>query len=147
MTNLKIKLTVAGVVLVGAISYLAYAGMQKGWVYTLGVDQYLAKPEQKGQRIRLCGTVAEEGVEVRKAQMSARFFIKGEKEQIAVAYKGVVPDMFKAGAEVVVEGKQNAAGVFESDTLMTKCASKYEDMPKAHPPVADQKASATGGQP
>jgi cytochrome c-type biogenesis protein CcmE len=43
-----------------------------------------------------------------------------------VSYRGTVPDLFKAGADVVVEGKLNAAGTFEADVLLTKCASKYD---------------------
>ena len=119
--------------------------MQNGWVHTLGVDQYLASPEKHHQRIRLCGVVATEGVVVQKAQLVARFFIKGANQQIPVAYKGVVPDMFKAGAEVVVEGKQDDAGVFQADVLMTKCASKYEEMPKEHPQVGQDRKN--GGAP
>jgi cytochrome c-type biogenesis protein CcmE len=34
--------------------------------------------------------------------------------------------MFKAGCDVVAEGNLDRAGVFQSDKLMTKCASKYE---------------------
>jgi len=59
----------------------------------------------------------------------------------------VVPDMFKSGAEIVVEGKQDAAGVFQADVLMTKCASKYEDMPKDHPQVGSQAKNNAGGNP
>ena len=149
MTHLKMKLAVAGLIFAGAVGYLAYAGMQKGWVYTLGVEQYLASPEKHQQRVRLCGTVGAEGVVVQKAQLAARFFLKGEHQQIAVAYKGVVPDMFQAGAEVIVEGQQDAAGVFQADTLLTKCASKYEEMPKDHPKVGQNAATgpdaAAGG--
>lgn len=135
MTHLKAKLAVAGLILVGAVAYLGYAGMQKGWVYTLGVEQYLANPEKQQQRVRLCGTVGSEALTIQKSQFSARFFIRGQDKQIPVLYKGVVPDMFKAGAEVIIEGKQDAAGVFQADMLLTKCASKYEEMPKEHPKV------------
>ena len=45
---------------------------------------------------------------------------------MAVRYHGTIPDLFKAGADVVVEGKMNAAGTFEADVLLTKCASKYD---------------------
>ena len=43
-----------------------------------------------------------------------------------VTYAGVLPDLFKPGGEVVVEGRLDAAGTFKADVLMTKCASKYE---------------------
>ena len=145
MTHLKAKLAIAGIVLVGAVGYLGYAGMQKGWVYTMGVEEYLKSPEKHQQRVRLCGTVAAEGVVVQKAQMAATFFLKGGQQQIPVAYKGVVPDMFKAEAEIIVEGKQDAAGVFQADVLLTKCASKYEERPTEHPKVGQDGAKAEAG--
>ena len=58
-------------------------------------------------------------------------------------------ELFQAGAEVIVEGQQDAAGVFQADTLLTKCASKYEEMPKDHPKVGQNAATgpdaAAGG--
>jgi cytochrome c-type biogenesis protein CcmE len=46
-----------------------------------------------------------------------------------VDYSGAVPDTFKPGVEVIVEGgMQPEAGVFKASTLMTKCPSKYEKM-------------------
>ena len=43
-----------------------------------------------------------------------------------VAYKGSVPDLFKTGREVVVDGTLRS-GMFVAvpDTLVTKCPSKY----------------------
>jgi cytochrome c-type biogenesis protein CcmE len=41
------------------------------------------------------------------------------------------PDLFKDGAEVVIEGRLVDAGaVFEADKIMAKCPSKFEAMPK-----------------
>lgn len=126
MSLLRPKLIVASVLLVGAVSYLAYAGARKGWVYTLGVDAYLTQPEYRHQRARLCGKVSAEGFLVRPALLTATFTLVGKDKSIPVAYHGVVPDLFKVGGEVVVEGQESASGLFESDLMMTKCASKYE---------------------
>jgi cytochrome c-type biogenesis protein CcmE len=143
MTHLRLKLSIAGILLAGAVGYLAFAGVQKGWVYTLGVDQYVEQPAQHPQRVRLCGKVGEDSLEMNKAQLWAKFQIRGEKAFVPVAYKGVIPDMFKPGAEVIIEGKRDPQGVFQADMLMTKCASKYEEMPKSHPQTGD--AGKTGG--
>jgi cytochrome c-type biogenesis protein CcmE len=43
-----------------------------------------------------------------------------------VVYSGVVPDIFQAGAQVVVEGKLGSNGVFQAQTLLTKCPSKFQ---------------------
>jgi cytochrome c-type biogenesis protein CcmE len=53
------------------------------------------------------------------------FEIKDEKAAIAVDYKGVVPDSFKPGREVVIEGTYAGDGRFKAITIMPKCASKY----------------------
>jgi cytochrome c-type biogenesis protein CcmE len=45
---------------------------------------------------------------------------------VPVVYKGSVPDLFKPGRDVVVQGRY-ASGVFTAvpGTLVTKCPSKY----------------------
>jgi cytochrome c-type biogenesis protein CcmE len=51
---------------------------------------------------------------------------KGKSHALAVRYLGIdVPDMFKDGAEVVVEGHFDS-GVFLAERVMAKCPSKYE---------------------
>lgn len=45
---------------------------------------------------------------------------------VPVVYKGSVPDLFKTGREVVVDGKlRNGVFVAVPNTLVTKCPSKY----------------------
>jgi cytochrome c-type biogenesis protein CcmE len=129
-SNLGRKLLVGGVLLLGAVGYLAYAGMKQGWVYYVSVDQLAAADgAQRTSRVRLMGTVATEGMEVNGGRMTAQFVLVGQDpaKRVAVSYRGSVPDLFKAGADVVVEGKLNPAGDrFEADVLLTKCASKYD---------------------
>ncbi len=135
MTSVHKKLIVAGIVLGGAVGYLAFAGVQKGWVYFLKVDDYAAHlDDHRDRRVKLSGKVAGEGVFEDRAALVARFPLVGESSQVPVVYKGVIPDMFKPGHEVIVEGKLDSAGVFQADVLMTKCASKYEAGEK-HPAV------------
>jgi cytochrome c-type biogenesis protein CcmE len=127
MNSLSTKLWVGSVILVGAVGYLAYAGMSQGWVYYVSVDQL--QGEKHTSRVRLMGTVAQDGLVVNGGQMTAKFVLCGEdaNKRVAVDYRGAIPDLFKAGADVVVEGKVNqATHRFDADVLLTKCASKYE---------------------
>jgi cytochrome c-type biogenesis protein CcmE len=57
--------------------------------------------------------------------------IKGGKtERVTVLYTGSVPDLFRPGRDVVVDGRlQNGIFVAERDSLITKCPSKYADHP------------------
>jgi cytochrome c-type biogenesis protein CcmE len=52
--------------------------------------------------------------------------VKGTKT-VTVVYKGTVPDLFRTGRDVVVDGRLRD-GVFIAvpDTLVTKCPSKYQ---------------------
>jgi cytochrome c-type biogenesis protein CcmE len=46
--------------------------------------------------------------------------------RVPVTYTGSVPDLFRAGRDVFLEGRlRNGVFVGEPDTLVTKCPSKY----------------------
>jgi cytochrome c-type biogenesis protein CcmE len=46
---------------------------------------------------------------------------------VTVVYKGSMPDLFKTGRDVVVDGRmRNGVFVAVPDTLVTKCPSKYQ---------------------
>ena len=126
MQHMRLKLVIAGVVLVGAVAYLALAGLREGWVYHVEVDKYVQTPDLQQQRVRLVGKVAADDLVSNPGKMSATFTLAGATSSVRVAYHGAVPDLFKAGAEVVVEGRRDAIGTFQADVLMTKCASKYQ---------------------
>jgi cytochrome c-type biogenesis protein CcmE len=126
MSKMRLKLIVAVVVVGGAVSFLASASIKSGWVYYLEVDKYLADSQYKTQRVRLHGKVAEEAFSVSTSALTANFNLLGHTGKVPVTYKGVIPDMFQAGRDVVVEGKLNESGAFQADVLLTKCASKYE---------------------
>jgi cytochrome c-type biogenesis protein CcmE len=49
-------------------------------------------------------------------------------KSIPVTYTGTVPDPFRDGREVIVNGKvQDGTFVGEKDTLVTKCPSKFTE--------------------
>ena len=52
--------------------------------------------------------------------------------RVPVVYRGTVPDQFKLGRDVVLEGTLRN-GVFQADRLMTRCPSKYKAKEPATP--------------
>jgi cytochrome c-type biogenesis protein CcmE len=126
MNRIGLKIGIASVVFVGALSYLAFAGARQNWVYHLSVDQFTTGEQYKTQRVRLYGTVEKDQFLSSPAALTASFLLKGTNAQIPVEFHGMIPDMFQAGRDVIVEGQLNAAGKFQADVMMTKCASKYE---------------------
>jgi cytochrome c-type biogenesis protein CcmE len=51
---------------------------------------------------------------------------RGGSAAVPVRYTGTVPDLFRAGREISIEGKlQNGVFVSEPGSMITKCPSKY----------------------
>jgi cytochrome c-type biogenesis protein CcmE len=54
--------------------------------------------------------------------------------RVPVLYRGSVPDLFKAGREIVVVGRlRNGVFVAEPGSMITKCPSKYAPKKAADP--------------
>lgn len=66
-----------------------------------------------------------------------------------VVYRGIAPDTFTDGVEVVVEGRLGADGTFRATTLLAKCASRYENAPDRYKndPAYRQRYGQPGGAP
>ncbi len=120
---------VALLLFLSGAGYLVYTGLTENSVYFLNVSEALAVENTKLKAARLFGTVGAENIRKLEGVSGVEFeLIDAESmdKSLAVRYKGVVPDTFKAGAEVIVEGGLSEDGVFTAKTLMTKCPSKYE---------------------
>lgn len=120
---------VALMLFLGGVGYLVFAGLSENSVYFLNVSEALASPQEKLKAARLFGSVADTDITAPASGpgVSFRMVDKDNPTQtMLVHYRGAVPDTFKAGAEVIVEGGIGTDGAFVAKTLMTKCPSKYE---------------------
>ena len=127
--NPKSLYIIALVLFLSAVGYLMYSGLTENSLYFLNVSEALAAPQEKLMAVRLFGTVAERDLAPLEGASGVHFRLedKDNKAQtIVVRYKGAVPDTFKPGAEVIVEGAIEHGGAFNAKTLMTKCPSKYQ---------------------
>ena len=127
-----------GILLVGAaLSYLVYAGTRDNLVYYYEVGEVQAAAASTDGRIRVSGDVVEGSIVKDEKDRMIRFAIRATKmdgeqgdgpaESIPVVYAGTVPDIFREGIQVVVEGKMAPDGTFEAETLLAKCPSKYQE--------------------
>lgn len=110
-----------------AVGYLSYTGFAQNSVYFLNVAEAGEVPAEQLAQARLFGLVAQDGL----AQQGNRLnFNLQDKDNgalvIPVVYSGALPDTFKAGAEVIVEGGMKQNGEFHASSIMTKCPSKYQ---------------------
>jgi len=117
--RLIVALSVAAVLAV----FLLYTSIAGGGTPSLQPSQL---PGHAG-RVSLVGIVV--GRASGDAHEGGLHFMLRDRHAMAsvpVVYKGSVPDLFKTGREVVVDGKlRNGTFVAVPDTLVTKCPSKY----------------------
>lgn len=123
----KLKFLIAGVIVLGALGYLVYAGIRDTKVYYMTPSEIIASGSASyGKGLRLGGIVQDGSIEWDPKTLTLMFVVFDQKATIPVIYKGVVPDTFKNGVEIVVEGSYSPEGIFRATTLMPKCPSKYE---------------------
>jgi cytochrome c-type biogenesis protein CcmE len=125
----SIYIAAFGLLLAG-LGFLIYSGLSENSMYFLNVSEALAMEPAKLNAARLFGTVDEQGLERPDSGAGVTFRLVDKDDAskaIVVDYKGAVPDTFKPGAEVIVEGRlRDGREVFSATTLMTKCPSKYQ---------------------
>ena len=126
-SNTVVKLLVGIAVIGGGLGYFVVQAMQSPWSYYYSVDDFSTTgPAVQGHSFRLAGRV-KPGTVVRDLEhLTLRFTLAGAKAELPVQYQGATPDNFVEDREVVVEGRLTATGVFQADTLMTRCESKYQ---------------------
>jgi cytochrome c-type biogenesis protein CcmE len=117
------RLVVALSVAAALAVFLLYTSIAGGGTPTIRPSQL---PGHNG-RVSLMGTVV--GTPAGDAHAAGlRFRLRDVKGTalIPVVYKGTVPDLFRTGRDVVVDGKlRNGVFVAVPNTLVTKCPSKY----------------------
>jgi cytochrome c-type biogenesis protein CcmE len=118
--RLVVALSVAAVL----AAFLLYTAIAGGGTPSLRPSQLAGHT----QRVSLMGVVI--GSPAGDAHAAGlRFTLRDVKGTTAVpvVYKGSVPDLFRSGRDVVVDGKLKD-GVFVAvpNTLVTKCPSKYQ---------------------
>ena len=125
--RIKHKPVIISAVILLIIGYLVYTGLRDTMVFYLTVSEVLAKPAQDSSGpLKVGGMVNAGSVQWDPQTLKLSFKLEDGQANLIVDYAGVVPDSFKPGTEVIVEGTYRGDGSFWATTIMPKCASKYE---------------------
>lgn len=124
----NIKVYIAFGVIVTAIGFLLFFGFNnESMVYYSTVRELQARGENAvGHAFRVSGTVVDGSLIKASDRIESRFQIEEEGLQLPIVYRGILPDTFKEGISVLVEGKMQGDGSFYASNVLTKCASKYD---------------------
>jgi cytochrome c-type biogenesis protein CcmE len=134
MTRKRKRLLVVllGLGLLGVASALVLFAFNDNLVFFMSPSDLAAKGAPETRRLRLGGLV-ENGSVAREADgRTIDFKVTDGAKAVPVVFSGVLPDLFREGQGVVVEGALRKDGVFKADTVLAKHDERY--MP---PEVAD----------
>jgi cytochrome c-type biogenesis protein CcmE len=130
------KFLIGGALVLGSASYLMASSIEDTGQYFLTPIELQAKvakdPSFREQGVKV-GARAVPGTIVRDPSGRSLTFVMADltdsTKTYPVIYRGIAPDTFTDGVEVVVEGRLGADGTFRATTLLAKCASRYENAP------------------
>jgi cytochrome c-type biogenesis protein CcmE len=123
-----VKLSVGVLVIVISVAYLIFSGSTGSTMYFLTVPEVQQKLTiLTGAPLRVAGKVTADPIEWDVRHLSLVFVMGEGQARLPVRYKGVKPDMFQTGVDVIVEGRIGHDGVLAASVLMTSCPSKYQE--------------------
>ncbi len=129
MTRKQRRLTMvagAGVVLTLA-AVLVFVALREQIVFFYSPTELAEKQLEPGTRVRLGGLVVDGSIE-RGDDGAVSFAITDTANDVVVAYRGILPDLFREGQGVVAEGLLTEALHLEAESVLAKHDENY--MPK-----------------
>ncbi len=132
----RTKWIVGGAIILGGAGFLmAQAITQTG--------EYYLTPQELATKVSRDPSFVETGVKVGARVVPGSivraaggrevdFKVSDGAQTFPVVYKGITPDTFTDGVDVVVEGRLGHDGTFHATTLLAKCASRYENAPEKY---------------
>jgi len=144
-----LKFGIAMVLILLALGYLAYTGVQESKSYYVTIKELHGMGDGAyTKRLRVAGNV-QPGSVVRSGT-HADFTLVELDKTIRVSYQGMepLPDTFKDDAQALAMGTYGRDGVFHATQIQAKCASKYapaqpgQQQPGQQPAAVTPKAAA-----
>ena len=121
----RIALIIGGLVVLGLVAALVLNAFQSNLVFFFSPTQVAAGGAPKGQNFRVGGMVKDGSIKREPDGVTMRFVITDTEQDMTVAYKGILPDLFKEGKGAVAEGKLAADGLFIASTVLAKHDENY----------------------
>lgn len=117
-------LIASGLAVLGLALALVLFALQDTITYFKTPSDLALKPVPAGQRFRLGGLVAN-GTVKRGQGLDVEFQVTDTLQTLRVTYRGILPDLFREGQGVVVEGRLGSDGAFVADSVLAKHDETY----------------------
>jgi len=125
-TTKYLKFGCVTVLILLAIGYLAYTGVQDSKSYYVTIKELRGMGDSAyTKRLRVAGSV--QPGSIKRTGTKVDFVLVENGQLLNVAYTGTEapPDTFKDDSQALADGSFGHDGVFHAKQLQAKCASKY----------------------
>ncbi len=135
-----------GLIVLGVAGYLMGSSIKDTAVYYLTPGELYAKttsdPTFYETGVKVGARVVPGSIVRQAGGRELAFRMSDGSQTYNVVYRGIAPDTFTDGVDVVVEGRLGRDGTFRATTLLAKCASRYENAPDKYKNTPGYKAAA-----
>src|ERR1043165_7382883 len=121
--RLRLYLVLATLVVLGIAATLVLRALNQELVFFLSPSQIAERQPDAGQQIRL-GGLGETGSVKKDGELLA-FSVTDLNQAVTVNYRGLLPDLFREGRGVVVQGAFDASGQFVASEVLAKHDETY----------------------
>lgn len=119
----RLTLIAGAMTVLGLAAGLMLFALRDNIVFFYTPSELAKKQLAPGARLRIGGLV-KEGTVVKNGQDVA-FTITDKTRDLAVSYTGLLPDLFREGQGVVVDGVLEPSGAFRADSVLAKHDERY----------------------
>ncbi len=121
----RFRILIVGALVALVAGYLVFSAARGSAAYYMTIEE-VKKQGASDRTVRVTGNVVGESIVWEARDLRLQFEIADDVGRLSAVYHGSRPDMFRDGAQVVLEGQYSPEGIFEARTMLLKCPSKYE---------------------
>src|SRR5438128_6091622 len=121
----RITFIVASLAAIGLATWLVLGAFRQNLVFFFSPTQVATKEAPVNKTFRIGGLVENGSLKRESDGLTIRFTVTDTANTIPVAYKGIMPDLFKEGRGCVAQGRVGSDGVFYADQIMAKHDENY----------------------
>ena len=137
----KLALIGGALAIIGIIAALVLNALNSNIALYITPTEVAAGKAPQGKLFRIGGLVKEGSIQRQADGVTISFVITDTAKDIPVAYKGILPDLFKEGKGAVAQGKLNETGTFVATEVLAKHDENYMP-PEAAKAVDDAQKAA-----
>ena len=119
----RLTLIAGAMAVLGVAAGLMLFALRDNIVFFYTPSELAKKQTASGARLRIGGLV-KEGTVVKNGQ-DVNFTVTDKTSDLAVSYTGLLPDLFREGQGVVVDGVLQPSGGFRADSVLAKHDERY----------------------